>query len=165
MTSAAEGNLTLMIEAVESGFHVDTRHPETSMTALMNAASGGHFACTVYLLGRGANLEQCDDAGKQAIHYACGAGQTELINELIKWSVDLHCPDRVGRTPLHFAYYGKHIDTAQILLDRGAGIDTKDRLGCSALHEVCIESKIEQYHKWRETCCRLCHSAKNCDVV
>lgn len=43
---------------------------------------------------------------------------------------------RYGRTPLHFAYKEEKLETAKVVLDRGASIDKKDNIGCSVLHEV-----------------------------
>ena len=47
------------------------------------------------------------------------------------------CFDSLGRSPLHFAYFNEHVETARILLTRGASINKKDNLGSTVLHEVC----------------------------
>jgi ankyrin repeat protein len=94
LSSAGRGDLLTMVDSVEFGIDINAKHSDTHMTALMHAARGGHFKCTVYLLGRGADLARGDKQGKQAIHYACEAGQTSLIAELVKWSVDLQSRDQ-----------------------------------------------------------------------
>jgi hypothetical protein len=94
MEAAATGDLILMLECLESGLGVDDRDPNNRMTALMHTSKGGHFKCTVSLLNQRANLDLSDHEGKRAIHFACEAGQTELIKELVKWGVDVECPDK-----------------------------------------------------------------------
>ena len=45
---------------------------------------------------------------------------------------------RFGRSPLHFAYFERHLEAAKLLIDHGADINLKDELGCTVLHEVFI---------------------------
>jgi ankyrin repeat protein len=94
MEAAATGDLILMLECLEIGINVNSQHPKTQMTAIMYAARGGNFDCTVNLLNKGADLNAKDPEGRQAIHFASTAGQIKLIIELVKWAVDLESLDK-----------------------------------------------------------------------
>lgn len=91
--AAGSGDLNLMLDCLESGLKVDARDSD-NMTPLMHAARGGHFRCAVALLNQKADLNGATKEGKRAIHFTCEAGQTELLKELIKWGVDVECPDK-----------------------------------------------------------------------
>ena len=77
---------------MEAGFKVTDRD-ENEMTPLMHAALGGQFKCSVQLLNLGAQLDAKTSRGKAPIHYACEAGHSKLLKELIKWEVDVECTD------------------------------------------------------------------------
>ena len=60
-----------------------------------------------------------------------------------------------GRTPLHYAYYEQKFETASAILSRGAEMNAKDNLGCSALHEVRMSLYVT-----------VCHSSNsNVDLI
>jgi ankyrin repeat protein len=44
-----------------------------------------------------------DARGKSALHYACEAGNAELVRLLLSKGLDLHAGDGAGNTCVHFA--------------------------------------------------------------
>ncbi len=57
--------------------------------------------------------------------------------------VDVGAKDEVGWTPLHVASDSGSIETAKLLLDRGADVNAKDEWGKTPLHWASIENYIE----------------------
>ena len=48
--------------------------------------------------------------------------------------IDINARDNVGLTPLHWACYNGHIETAKTLLDHGAKVNVKNDCGQTSLH-------------------------------
>lgn len=70
-----------------------------------------------------------DDHAKQiesAFRYACGYGSRAVAEFLLDRGVDPATRDKDGRTGLHWAAYGPHIEIIQLLLDRGTPVDLTD---------------------------------------
>jgi RNA polymerase sigma factor (sigma-70 family) len=103
---------------------------EDGLSILLYATHAGHHSgnqrAAEFLLSRGAKL----DLGS-----AAALGFSENVRHWIH--VD---PKRVhecgpwGRTALHWAISGGHVDLAEWLLGHGAGIEAVDHWGCTPLH-------------------------------
>ena len=102
--------------------------------APLNAAlAGGHPNVALFLLDRGADVEDRGEVDQTALFIAANRGYAEVARSLIDRGADLNvmCQDWVDdfpdseRTPLHAAIYGEHQDIALLLLESGA--DTKIR--------------------------------------
>jgi RNA polymerase sigma-70 factor (ECF subfamily) len=103
-------------------------------TALARAAAQGDADMLELLLARGAEIDTaCDCAASEtALFNAVGAGEAELVTRLLEAGAD---PDRAagpGTTPLHLAAHAGHAECAEILLQHGARLDTRDLGGRTA---------------------------------
>ncbi|XP_016139601.1 ankyrin repeat domain-containing protein 16-like [Sinocyclocheilus grahami] len=66
-----------------------------------------------------------------ALHYAAKEGHTNAIKTLLALGADLHARDTKGRSALHMACIGQHVDSVRMLLQLGLG-DTEDNTGNTA---------------------------------
>lgn len=66
-----------------------------------------------------------------ALHYAAKEGHTSTIKTLLALGADLHARDTKGRSALHMACIGQHVDAVRILLQLGLK-DTEDNTGNTA---------------------------------
>ena len=60
--------------------------------------------------------------------WACEYGHAEVVRFLAAHGVDVRerLPKHHGQTGLHWAAWGAHVDTVQVLLDAGCPVDTRD---------------------------------------
>ena len=76
-----------------------------------------------------------NDYGGTALHYAAGNGQTECVKTLLKFGPDVNdCSLTLGSTPLHWAACYGNADCMIELLAGGATVDVPDKNGLTQLH-------------------------------
>ena len=76
------------------------------------------------------------------IHEAVEKGNLEEVKALIKQNPDLvKAVNEAGRTPLHLACRGTHMDVVDFLLEKGAVVDLKDHGGHSPLHHAAMSDR------------------------
>ncbi len=68
--------------------------------------------------------------------YACGYGQTDVVEFLLEKGVDLASHSGDGQTGLHWAVIGGHLDTVKSLLLRNAPLEVKNRYGGTVLGQA-----------------------------
>jgi ankyrin repeat protein len=108
---------------------------ETGLTPLMLSAIHGRKDLVIALLERGAEVEYSEvQHGRTALHYACKAGNAEVVSELLKRGALVNAKDNHSKTPLLIASKGGFSDVVKHLLPRGAGVNNTDDQGLSALH-------------------------------
>ena len=64
---------------------------------------------------------------ESAFEYACWYGQKEVVEFLLERGVDRGWCDTNGKTGLHCAAYGAHVDLVALLLQHGAPVDAKEK--------------------------------------
>ena len=104
-------------------------------TALHEAVSSGLLSIAKLLLESGADVHRENDFGSAPIHVAAMAGHDCCVTELLD-HVEVDLRDREGRTPLQEAVQGGHVDTAALLVARGADLNARDRWERTALGKV-----------------------------
>ncbi len=76
------------------------------------------------------------------IHEAVEKGNLEEVKALIKQNPDLvKAVNEAGRTPLHLACRGTHMDVVDFLLEKGAVVDLRDHGGHSPLHHAAMSDR------------------------
>lgn len=106
-------------------------------TPLMAAARSGHVEIVADLLRAGADIDQIDNDGKNALMLAVVANRAGLtsnaIFELINARINVNVIDRWGDTALIYAAWTGSLDVVQTLLAFGADFRVIDNTNYSAL--------------------------------
>jgi ankyrin repeat protein len=123
------------------------------MTPFMSAAAGGHVGMAQMLLELqgGQGLDQRDDEGNTALHWAVRGGHAEAAAWLLRNGAGASIRDRYGMTPLMWAGAfgmtplmwvgdGGHLGALQILLQEVGeeGLRERDVRGHTALHRAAM---------------------------
>ena len=101
--------------------------------------SGGDLDALVYVKDDSSGGVRIEDAtdhdGGTRLFWAAGKGWCPAVNYLLKRGADVHlATPHYEWTPLHKAVFHGHRDTAVLLLDSGARVDDRTRIGRTALH-------------------------------
>ena len=86
----------------------------------------------------------------------------ETIIALITIGANVNETDDSGMTPLTYAATWGNANAIAILLENGADVNHKDKVGDTALHEVC-RGDVTENERYIE-CARVLLEDKNCDV-
>jgi len=86
----------------------------------------------------------------------------ETIVALITIGANVNETDDSGMTPLTYAATWGNANALAILLENGADVNHKDKVGDTALHEVC-RGEISENERYIE-CARVLLEDKHCDV-
>jgi ankyrin repeat protein len=148
--AASSGREAVVQLLLEKGADIESNK---GWTALHVAASGGHEAVLQLLLEKGADIEAKDNDGWTALHVAASNGHKAVVQLLLEKGANIEAKSNNGRTALHVAASNKHREKSkdggtvrrrvasnkreavvQLLLEKGADIETKDNDGWTALH-------------------------------
>jgi hypothetical protein len=69
------------------------------------------------LVAMGVNVDQRDENGATALHYASDKGQVEVIKVLVEHGADKEAKDAQGCTPLHLAADNGHVEATKLLIE------------------------------------------------
>jgi ankyrin repeat protein len=76
------------------------------------------------------------DQMEAGFFYACGYGQTDVLEFLLERGVDLASHNGDGQTGLHWAVIGGHLDTINSLLRRNPPLEVKNMYGGTVLGQA-----------------------------
>mmetsp|Transcript_46455 Transcript_46455/g.92008 ORF Transcript_46455/g.92008 Transcript_46455/m.92008 type:complete len:169 (-) Transcript_46455:264-770(-) len=114
---------------------IETPSPDVNFalndkTSLMAAAELGFTNIIAILVKEGnANINFSNAHGKTALHWACGAGKTEIVKQLLAFGADVNLPDKVGRNALMYASVWGFRDIVDLLIQSGADMYVVDNDG------------------------------------
>ena len=111
---------------------------------LIAATSLGTEGVAKLLIDSGANLEATAVFGARPLHWAASVGLPSTVERLIQHGAELEAKClEFGATPLYWAVFGfgphgpsrkrDPVESAKVLLDAGASVDTTNNQGISAL--------------------------------
>ncbi|KAJ6149578.1 hypothetical protein N7471_000777 [Penicillium samsonianum] len=106
------------------------------------AASNGHLSVVKMLLDHGVEPLQHDEEGQTPISLAALNGYTEVVKLFLDYSIDPN-PDIGNKIPLTEASYGRHHETVELLLNRGAHPDPMNNYGRTPFLWACYNGSIE----------------------
>lgn len=114
-----------------------------------------------FLLFSAESMEQSDNTGRAAIHYAARFGNTDTLNIMLKKGVNINlaqdAPAEAGNTPLHIAcIYGK-VEMVKNLLALGADDTIQNINGKTPAHYVAERSTYLTAEKREELFSLLPH--------
>jgi len=130
MLAAREGSMQVIPVLLSArGINLDLR-AKNGNTALMIAAFKKNKQAVEVLLAKGA---QVNNEGWTSLHYAAAAGETEIVQLLIKKSAEVDATSPNMTTPLMMAAGSGNIYTVKALLDAGADLNLANEQGLTAI--------------------------------
>lgn len=81
-------------------------------------------------------INQIDQRGASALHYAAWIGDTISADLLLKYSADINQQDNSNSTPMLWAIYNRNYDMVKFLIKHNADIKWSDKGGNNMLHLV-----------------------------
>lgn len=143
--ASENGFKEIVLMLLENGAVVDCQAGSTKDTALILACHNGHIDVADILLSKGADVNWQNCYGNAPLHESAKLGDCALCNLLISEGAVLDIVNNKGSTPLHFFCYSdtKNIDIAQLLLDGGARLESRDSRGCTPALAAVINGKLE----------------------
>lgn len=132
--AAYSGNIKAVRQMLEFEFNVDTINLEGMTPLLGSLQKNGNEEIVKLLLDAGANFAIADKVGISAIHVAATLGFTRTVEFLLDAGADVNqaIPEK-GTTALMMALLTNHLDTALLLIHRGANKFAKDQVA-STIH-------------------------------
>jgi len=113
-------------------------------TPLLMASFGGNANIVLYLIEKGAKINQPDTFGATALHMAVLGGQTEIVELLITKGADVNIKSRNGKIPLQMAFEKDAADIVEVFIKHGLPINSNiDQYGRTLLHQAAIMGKIK----------------------
>jgi 26S proteasome non-ATPase regulatory subunit 10 len=113
-------------------------------TPLLMASFGGHANIVLYLIEKGAKIDQPDSFGATPLHMAVLGGQTEIVELLISKGADVNIKSRNGKIPLQMAFEKDAPDIVEVFIKHGLAINSNiNQYGRTLLHEAAIMGKIK----------------------
>jgi len=133
--AAADGNVELVRSLLDRGADIDSRHPDSNVTALIRAAETKNSEVLKILLDRGANLDLQDSKGRTALFLATAEDYKEIVALLLEKGADHSTRDGIyGGTALMEAAANGYEEIVKLLLKKGADPNILDNDGATALH-------------------------------
>ena len=115
-----------------------------NIVASMDGGEDAFFAEAAELFTK-ESMEQTDNGGKAAIHYAAGKGHTAMLKVMIEKGVDVNLtedePAEAGITPLHEACRLGCADAVRLLMEAGADDTIQSLAGETPAHFVLKKKK------------------------
>ena len=95
-------------------------------------------------LSAGTGVNQRDETGATALHWAALAGHDHIVKRLINAKADVNTTESgTGMTPLHGAARWNRLMTASLLLKNGAEVDARDFFGRTPLFDAMVKDRFE----------------------
>jgi ankyrin repeat protein len=86
-------------------------------------------------------INSIDKDGRSAIFHAILIASIDVTKQLLKESPNLNLKDRKGWYPLHYAAQNYLVEIANLLIDDGADIESKDDYGNTPLWRATFSSQ------------------------
>jgi ankyrin repeat protein len=101
---------------------------------LVLSSENGHKEIVQLLIEKGIDINQTDEDGRNALHWASANGHKEIVQLLIEKGIDINQTDEDGENALHLATSNGHKEIVQLIIEKGIDINQTDGDGENALH-------------------------------
>ena len=143
LTLAAQHGHTETVRYLVGLPEVDIEARNAHARPLFLASENGNTAIVKTLVKAGAKVCVTDNEGRTCLDIAAGNGHTKTVRYLAGLQeVDVKNVHHQHFTALHRAVSKGHVDVVQVLIDAGADVEAKDRMGRSPLHWACEEGRL-----------------------
>ena len=157
LTLAAEEGHTETVRYLVGLPEVDIEARNYHARPLFLASENGNTAIVKMLVEAGAKVCATDKEGRTCLEIASGNGHTETVSYLVGLQeVDVKNTDHQHFTALHRAVSTGHADVVQVLINAGADIEAKDRMGRSPLHWACEGGRLAIVKMLVEAGAKMC---------
>ena len=168
--AAERGEERVMRVLLKHGANPNATEPRHELSVLQMVCGNGNEAMARLLLQHGARWQHTDRLGGNCLeeaafaghaplvellrqqgmavewplHLAAGLGQRERVAELIAMGADVNQPTGGWEnSPLAYAVGGGQLEVAQMLVEHGARIDTRNAVGATLLHVAAAYGHVE----------------------
>ena len=112
-------------------------------TTLLHIASNSNLQSIIPdILQSSTDIEEQDNSGDRALHYAARRGHEKLANMLLEKGAEAGAKNKSGSTPLIQAAGHGHRGVVKLLLERGASINENSPEFGTALQAACLKGSI-----------------------
>lgn len=109
---------------LEAGADCDARN-SSGVTPLLYALRHSSIKSIQSLLDHGADISAIDVSSSTALHYAVQNYRVDVVLFVLKQGINIECRDNMGYSPLQIAAILGTPDLCELLLRRGAMVNTK----------------------------------------
>lgn len=133
---AAENNQVDLLESLLTGGADIDVEDRRGLTPLFYAACSGSKEAVVYLVEKGARIEQPNTRSQQwsIVGHAAKNNQHEIVKLLIEKGALIDGSNESGYTMLHYAACGGAYECAVIAIDQGIDVNCKNLINQTPLH-------------------------------
>jgi len=137
---AIEKNNLIQVKAlIEDNPQLVSLKDETGDTPLHHAAWQKQPETVLYLLSKGADVNNKDVNLRTPLHLSANTGSMECTKILIEKGADVKVADFREQMPLHYAAQNGQREIAEILIKAGSPLDAKNSYGRTPLLLCCRE--------------------------
>ncbi|MGD2085923.1 MAG: ankyrin repeat domain-containing protein [Candidatus Aminicenantes bacterium] len=142
--AAKDGDFETVKKLLEEDPNLLNTGNRLQQTPLLLASFGGYTDIVLFLIEKGAKIDQPDSFGATPLHMAVLGGQPEIVELLISKGADVNIKSRNGKIPLQMAFEKDAPDIVEIFIKQGMAINSNiDQYGRTMLHEAAILGKIK----------------------
>uniref|UniRef100_A0A8C2GLU1 Kinase D-interacting substrate 220a n=1 Tax=Cyprinus carpio TaxID=7962 RepID=A0A8C2GLU1_CYPCA len=123
MIAAIEGYTEIVQDLLDAGTYVNI--PDRSGdTVLIGAVRGGHVEIVRALLNKYADIDVKGQDSKTALYWAVEKSNATMVRDILQCNPDTEAYTKDGETPLIKATKMRNMEIVELLLDKGAKVDT-----------------------------------------
>ena len=160
------GNLTIAKILHSAGASLDLhtinhvpRDPFSALPLLHRAAAQQNGDAVRWLLENKCDPNELDYAGQTAAFHAAYYNQVKILEDLLKYGVDLNVANRSGETALHVAARRGSEEALKFLLLNKADPNAASKAGLPPLGALCeylsADKDSASFAAWKEKSCRM----------
>ena len=125
IAAAAIGNLELVKFFVKKGYRVNMHYYNTPLVA---ASGGGYLEIVKFLVSKGAKVNKpaFDSGTFMPVIEASLYGRLEVVKFLLKNGANFKLVDKINKSILQYAIYGRHLELIKYLLEEETNIKKTD---------------------------------------
>ncbi|KAI9268749.1 ankyrin repeat-containing domain protein [Sporodiniella umbellata] len=151
--ACSQGHSEAVEILIENGSPLDNVD-ELGHTPLMNAIFSKSEECVKMILEHGVNTSKVDNGGNSLLHLVASNNVPQVVPLLVENNVPIDGHNARGLSPLAVAISYGHKETALALINAGADINGKTRLG-TVLHYAVTWNRLEIIQKLIECSCNV----------